>query len=223
MDRGLLGISEFFLRHRYNYVCEALGLRNPSAPSRSMSSELPEQDLWKDLHLSARELSLVRQQETVRAADDATPVISLYPEASSSLQPVATDGAHVFSSFHRALTDLRSKESLFTSPSRASDKVPSRNLAIKGSQDQAVCRVGERIHAHLEERDDAGPAVLTAQLDEPGGPGLQLEARGDAVIVRAVRPGSSASRSSHPILLGDEVCPPVLPAHRACCAPWGIA
>ncbi len=119
MDRGLLDISEFFLRRQYNYVCEAHGLRNPSAPSRSIPGELPEQDCWKDRHLSARKLSRERQHTTVSAADASTvPSESLRPEAGpgSSVKPAVA----VFSSFHRALTDLRSKEALFI---RASCKV----------------------------------------------------------------------------------------------------
>ena len=75
MDRGRQGISEFFLRHRYNYICEALGLHNPSAPYRSMHDCLAVPgDFWKDLHKSPNQKLYEEQDEQILGR---TPILNM--------------------------------------------------------------------------------------------------------------------------------------------------
>ena len=191
MDRGRQGISEFFLRHRYNYICEALGLHNPSAPYRSMHDCLAVPgDFWKDFHKSPNQ-KLYEEQDGADSRKDA--------DFEHGLPLTAIDDKKALSSFNSALSNLRAKEAVFR-PGQASQ--------IRQSTSHHAVRLGDQKFAQriadLHDEKSCDDLLLSRQ-DTVGSPGLDLEARGTAVVVKGVLPGSSASLSSHPIRAGDEV------------------
>ena len=208
MDRGRQGISEFFLRHRYNYICEALGLQNPSAPFRTIST-VKQDEFWKDLHKSPKQIFFENQD----GADDDTYTAS-QPEAYQD--PEGSDDAYSMNTFKRALMALRSKEDVFRTRLLTGGQLMSHATSIKHpisdgcSEDgvDSLMRMGEKEHmlkAGSRLREEEPEAVLLSRLDDVGDPGLELEAMRSTVVVGKVVPGSSAALSSHPIRPGDEV------------------